>query len=124
MIGIRKAALVTVLSVLVLNGRAITQTHDQKLDITAVAVNMSNLGTGNTFPIQFSIERWSTEAERQGLIATMLEKGPDALLKAFQDMPSHGRMRGPTWTGPDPLNVRLGWDLKYACDLPGDFRTS
>lgn len=91
-----------------------SQTNDEKLDITANAVNMSNIGTGSTFLVQFTVERWTTQQERETLVAAMQEKGPDGLLAALQKMPSHGRMRVPSWTGPDPLNIRLGWDLRYA----------
>ena len=51
----------------------------------------------------------------------MLEKGQDTLLAELRKMPSHGRMSFPTWEGPDPLNARLGWDLRYAAkeSLPG-----
>jgi hypothetical protein len=94
--------------------RLSSQTNDEQLEITATAVNMSNVGTGSTFPIQFTVERWTTPQEREMLVAAMQEKGADGLLTALQKMPSHGRMRVPSWTGPDPLNIRLGWDLRYA----------
>jgi hypothetical protein len=35
-------------------------------------------------------------------------------------MPEHGRMRIPGWMGPDPHNVRLGWDLRYTWNTPGE----
>jgi hypothetical protein len=97
----------------------VSQSNDEKLDITAWAVNMSNVGTGGTFMVDFTVERWSTPEERQDLIATVLENGPDALLRALQKMPSHGRMRVPSLQGPDPLQLRLGWDLRYAWQEKG-----
>jgi hypothetical protein len=87
--------------------------NDEKLRITAWAVNMSNIGTGATAMVDFTIERWTEPEERAQLIATMLEQGQDALLRALQKMPSHGRMRFPSWEGPDPFNARLGWDIRY-----------
>jgi hypothetical protein len=96
--------------------RAAMQTHGEKLRVTAFAVNMSNIGTGATATVEFDIDRWSREADRTKLITTMVEKGPDALLKVLRDMPSHGRMRFPAWQGRDPLNARLGWDIRYASE--------
>jgi hypothetical protein len=97
-----------------------TQTNGEKLRISAFAVNMSNIGTGSTATVDFDIDRWSTEAERTKLITVMLEKGPDALLETLRDMPSHGRMRFPTLRGRDPLNARLGWDIRYTSQTRDD----
>jgi hypothetical protein len=93
---------------------AATQTNGEKLRITAFAVNMSNIGTGGTATVEFDVDRWSPESERTRLISVMQEKGADALLEALRALPSHGRMRFPAWQGPDPLNARLGWDIRYA----------
>jgi hypothetical protein len=90
------------------------QTSGQKLEISAFAVNMSNIGTGATAPVEISIDRWSTTEERQRLIDTMLTNGPDALLKALQKMRPVGRFRIPGLEGRDPQQLRLGWDLRYA----------
>jgi hypothetical protein len=84
------------------------------LRLTAFAVNMSNVGTGTTSVMDIRLTRWSTDEEREGLIVTAVEKGQESLLRALQKMPKHGRMSIPGWRGPDPHNVRLGWDLRYA----------
>lgn len=89
------------------------QTNGEKLQITAWAVNMSNIATGANASIEFNVTRWTTPEERQDLIDTMVERGQDALLAKLQKMPSHGRMRFPTLTGADPLRLALGWDLRY-----------
>jgi hypothetical protein len=91
---------------------------DEKLHIAAWAVDMSNIGTGATAMVNFTIERWTQPEEGAQLIATMLEQGQDALLRALQKMPSHGRMRFPSWEGPDPFNARLGWDIRYTFRQP------
>jgi hypothetical protein len=91
-----------------------SQSNDERLEISANAINMSNIGTGSTFRIEFTVDRWTTPDEREMLVATMQEKGPDGLLAALQRLPSHGRMRVPSFAGRDPLNIRLGWDLRYA----------
>lgn len=90
------------------------------LRLTAFAVNMSTIATGTTATIDILINRWSTEAEREGLIGTAIEKGPEALLRGLQKMPNHGRISIPGWTGPDPHNARLGWELHYAWTTPGE----
>jgi hypothetical protein len=97
---------------------AIPQTNDEKLEITAWAVNMSNIATGTTAMVEFTVERWSTPEDAERLIATMIEQGQDALLRELQKMPSHGRMRFPSWEGRDPFNARLGWDLRYTRQFP------
>ena len=97
---------------------AIGQTSGEKLEISAFAVNMSNIGTGASAPVEITVERWSTAEQRQRLIDTMLAKGPDALLKELQKMPSTGRFRVPGVTGRDPLQLGLGWDLRYAWQEP------
>jgi hypothetical protein len=94
------------------------QDRDDKLTITAYAVNMSNIATGTSATVDFTIDSWSTVKERQQLIATMVTKGGDALLRELQRMPSHGRMSFPSWQGPDPMNARLGWDVHYAWQSP------
>jgi hypothetical protein len=97
----------------------VTQNSGEKLEITAWAVNMSNIATGANQTVDITVSRWSTPEEREELIATMLEKGGgDALLRKLQKMPSHGRMRFPSWRGPDPHNARLGWDLRYTWQTP------
>jgi hypothetical protein len=84
----------------------------------AFAVNMTNVATGANGILEILIDRWSTTAERQDLISTMLDKGQDALLGRLQKAPVKGRIRLPNWQGPDPNNYRLGWDLRYTWHEP------
>ena len=91
------------------------------LRLTAFAVNMSTVQRpGGPMVMDIRLKRWSTPAERETLIATAVEKGPDALLRALQKMPDHGRISIPAWTGPDPHNARLGWTLHYAFATTGE----
>ena len=103
---------------LVLRGWALRRRPRRRLRepirLSAWAVNMSNMATGTNYVLDIAIDRWSTEEEREALITTFQEKGPDALLRALQKTKSTGRMRVPAWRGPDPHNARLGWDLHYA----------
>jgi hypothetical protein len=91
------------------------------LRLSAFAVNMSTVrAPASTAVVDLRITRWSTAEERERLIATAVEKGQDALLRALQKMPDHGRISIPGWTGPDPHNARLGWTLHYAYATPGE----
>jgi hypothetical protein len=74
--------------------------------LSAVAVNMSNVGQPGADKVEIVIERWSSERERDELIATLKDKGSDALLTALQKLPRVGYIRR--------ANGGLGWDLHYA----------
>lgn len=86
--------------------------------LRAFAVNMSNIGPGSAGVVDFKVDKWSTADERQKIITTMIEQGPDKLLDLLQDLPAKGRMRFPNYMGPDPNNLRLGWDIKYTWTTP------
>jgi hypothetical protein len=91
------------------------QGNAEKVVITAMAVNMSNVGTSAVNQVvEITINSWSTPEERAQLIRTMVDKGDKALLSELKKMPSHGRFRIPGWVGPDPHELRLGYDLQYA----------
>jgi hypothetical protein len=56
------------------------------------------------------VYRWSTDEEREALLTTLQEFGPDGLLKALEKIrPPVGRMRTPG---------SIGWDLYYARNNP------
>jgi len=88
------------------------------LRLTAFAVNMSNIGTGQAGIVEIRLTQWSTAAERQRVIDTMVTKGQDELLKVLQKLPVKGRFRFPNHQGPDRENLRLGWDVRYAWHSP------
>jgi len=69
---------------------------------TATAVNLDR---GGTSTVEIVVNRWSTDAERDRLLTTLLEKGADKLLDVLQEIPKVGYIRTPTG---------LGWDLHYA----------
>jgi hypothetical protein len=97
---------------------ASAQTNADKLEISAFAVNMSNIATGSNAMVQITVNAWSTAEERERLITTVLEKGPDALLKELQKTPDKGRFRIPTARQPDPHQLSMGLDLHYAWQSP------
>jgi hypothetical protein len=94
------------------------QTKGDQLEITAFAVNMSNIATGANAVVDIRINQWSTAEERERLITTMVEKGQDALLRELTRTPIKGRFRIPGIQGPDPHQLRLGHDLHYSWQAP------
>jgi hypothetical protein len=94
------------------------QTNGDTLEISAFAINMGAMGPAASAMVDIKVNSWSTAAEREQLITTMLEKGPDALLKALQKVPSKGRFSVPGKQGPDPHQLRQGHDLRYAWQTP------
>ena len=98
---------------------AVAQTSGEKLQISAFAINMSNVTTiRNAMTVDITIDKWSTAQEREQLITTMLENGPEALLRALQKAPVKGRFRVPGMQRPDPHQLGLGHDLRYAWQTP------
>ena len=73
---------------------------------TASAININNGSAGN---IDITVQRWSTDKQRDGLMAVMLQKGPDKLLDALQDMPAMGHFGAPG---------NLSWDIHFARKVP------
>jgi hypothetical protein len=78
---------------------------------SALAIVMGNIATGRNERIMIRITRWTTPEERDGLIATIIEKPDDdeALRNALQKQEETGFIRGST--------VGAGWPserLRYA----------
>jgi hypothetical protein len=84
-----------------------TQTMGQPEEFAAGAIDINH---GRTGQIQITVKRWSRPAERETLVGALLQKGPDGLLKALQDMKPVGTIRTPD---------TLGYDLHYAAERPG-----
>ena len=78
------------------------QTMGQPERFTAMAVNMDR---GRSATVEIVVNRWSSDAERTGLVETALDKGTDKLLSTLQKMPRVGYIRTPE---------SVGWDLHYA----------
>ena len=77
----------------------------QKESFTGFAINMNSVP--RTATVDFTIERWSTDEERNALVSIIAEtKDPtDQLLHALQKLPKVGYIRTPN---------TLAWDLRYA----------
>ena len=88
--------------------------QNTKESFTGFAINM-NSGP-STATVDITIERWSSDAERDALLAVLAEekdpyKANDKLLHALQKMPKAGYIRTPQ---------TLAWDLRYAHQNPLD----
>jgi len=90
----------------------------EPIRLSAWAVNMSNIATGANAVVDIRVDKWSTDKEREELIATFVDGGQDRLLDALRDVSVKGRIRIPAWQGPDPIQVGLGWNLRFAMQTP------
>jgi hypothetical protein len=82
------------------------QTSGQPERFTALAVNMDAGASGT---VETVVNRWSTDAERDRLLSTLMDKGAEKLLDVLQNMPRVGYIRTPD---------SIGWDLHYARRAP------
>ena len=67
--------------------------------------------SGKAGPVEFVVERYSTDAERDMLMKALQEKGPDTLLETLQKLPRIGYLRTPN---------SIGYDLRFARKMPGE----
>jgi hypothetical protein len=103
----------TILTVFVIAGAAHATaqvaSNSPRQRFTALAVNISNVGRTGAQPIDITIERWTTDAERDQLMAIFKEQGPDKLLEALRKTKRVGTISSPG---------TLAYDLHYARELP------
>jgi hypothetical protein len=69
------------------------------------AASAIDINTGKAGNIDITVDRWSTDKQRDALVAVMVEKGPEKLLDALQDMPRMGHFGAPG---------NLSWDIHFA----------
>lgn len=84
------------------NSAGVAQTHGQPEHFTA---NFVDLNTGRAGPVQMSVTRWTTEAERTAFQQAIFKKGQNGLLDVVRDSRSVGRIYTPG---------SIGYDLRYA----------
>jgi hypothetical protein len=84
------------------------------LRMVAVASNLTDESNRSGAPMEVRIDRWTTVAERNQLIAAFADHGQDGLVRALKQSERKGQMRIPTWRGLDPHEYRIGWALRYA----------
>ena len=80
------------------------QTAGEKEEFTAIAIVNNNLRSG-AGTVLMEVNRWSTQQERERLVNTLRDKGPEALLSALQKNPPAGSIRTPD---------SLAYDLRFA----------
>ena len=78
---------------------------------TAVALNMGDFGPAQAGSVEIVTTRWSTVAERDTLMAVLMDKGPEALLDALRGTRRVGYIRTPN---------SLGYDLHFAQQVPSE----
>jgi hypothetical protein len=98
------------LSVTVAAGAAWAADNPNREAFTAFAVSMGTSAPGAAGTVDIVIERYSTDAEREKLMTTFIEQGPDKLLRALQKIkPRVGYIR---------TSKSLGYDLRFAWQQP------
>ena len=85
------------------------QTNTAGERYTALAVNMGDVGRTGAGTFEMVVTRWSTDAEAEGLLKALLEKGADKLLDTLRDTPKVGYIRTPN---------SIGYDLHFARKVP------
>ena len=107
------ALVVFAAGLVIMNGEGVLrgQTPGRPERFTAFAVNTNTIGPSRTGGIEIAVSRWSTDAERNRMMTTLLDKGPQALLQILQRARRVGYIR--------TLNS-IGYDLHFAQTLPGD----
>jgi hypothetical protein len=106
-----RAATVTAVAVLMSAGLA-GQTGGEPEEFSAFAINMGSLtgGSGATAQLIMTVNRWSTQAERDALFTTLREKGAGAMLSELQRIRRVGSLRTPN---------SIGYDVRLALEEPG-----
>jgi hypothetical protein len=82
------------------------QTNGSPERFTAMAVNMARGGAGS---VEIVVNRWSSDADREKLMSTLMTKGDSKLLDVLQQMPRVGYFRTPN---------SIGYDIHYARRMP------
>jgi hypothetical protein len=114
MIGTPKLLRVAAASLVAFVGLALLSTIGSAAIVeryVATAISIGSPGRAAAGTVEIAIERWSTDAERDRLMAALLEKGPDKLLDELQQLPRVGYIRTPN---------SIGYDLHYARKAPGE----
>src|SRR5437867_563517 len=69
---------------------------------TALAVNFdAPIGASASTVVEFTVKRWSTDAEKEKLFNALLEQGQKKMLDVLRDMPSVGSLSTPGNIGYD-----------------------
>lgn len=93
-------------SAVLLTAAGSAQTNGTPERFTATAMNINN---GRAGTIDITVNRWSTDKQRDQLMQVAAQKGPDKLLDALQQLPAVGHFGAPG---------NLSWDLHFARRMP------
>lgn len=88
---------------------ALAQTNAPAEEFTAFAINMGVYTRGTTANLIITVNRWTSEAEKEKLFAVLREKGQAAFLDVLQDAKRVGTIRTPQ---------SVGYDLRLALEEP------
>jgi hypothetical protein len=99
-------AVAAISSAALLTLAASAQTMGSPERYTGSALNINN---GRADNIDITVNRWSTDKQRDALMAVMQSKGAEKLLDALQDMPVMGHFGAPG---------HLSWDIHFARTVP------
>lgn len=99
-------AIAIVSSAAILSLRLSAQTMGSPERYSATAMDINNGRAGN---IDIAVNRWSSDKQRDALTAVAMQKGPEKLLDALQDMPVVGHFGAPG---------SLSWDIHFARKTP------
>jgi hypothetical protein len=106
----RPLLLITIVALLLsLRAPLPAQTMGDPEEFSAFAVAMGAYSSG-TAQLIMTVNRWSTDAERDALFATLKQKGQNALLEAIRDAKRVGNLRTPN---------SVGYELRLALVEPG-----
>jgi hypothetical protein len=102
----RVLAASAVLAVVSLSPVALTQSNQEPERFTAFAVSQGGRARGSgARMVEITVNRWSSDAERERLVEILQSKGPGELLETMRDIEEVGHIRTPD---------SLGYPLRYA----------
>jgi hypothetical protein len=104
-------ALAALLLVVATGANQLRADDDKGETFTAFGVNLSNVGTGRNARVDITIDRWSTEEEREQLRTVLVERGTEAMYRELQKMKTrwpHQGERQP-WMGSALFAQRHEW---------------
>ena len=110
-IGIRTALAIAALGVILSTPlRIVAQSNAEPEEFSAFAVSMGAYAGTGTASLIFTVNRWSSEAEKEKIFSALREKGPQAMVDVMQRTQRVGTIRTPQ---------SVGYDLRFAMQEPG-----
>jgi hypothetical protein len=110
-ITIRTALSVVAVALLLLAPfRTTAQSNAEPEEFNAFAVSMGAYAGTGTANLIFTVNRWSSEGEREKIFAALREKGPQAMVDEMQRTQRVGTIR---------TAQSVGYDLRFAMQEPG-----